>query len=849
MKLRTRLFLFVACTIVVMQVIYFTWTYFAVTAHVKSIRLELTQEIEEYNRNQVNDYLSFLLLSISEEELRINTLFDTIREYNWWKDRYRPSVYNFETNQWANSTMLVASHPWIDFVQSTVRDKLTSQIMMRPPYLQKLISVQLDEITTIIIEPRDSDLTNFYIGVPYWSNEIEQQLELSQSGILLSLQSNKNNWLLFSPEQLINMNPSELKQRNFQVPHAPLEPGLGIETDEMFEKLSDSTKAMILLVRNHLLKNPNVLDVLEDQKWLEKQLEEASNEDASNKKSPDTEISGGLETCQSHACKLLRSQPEDLTWMQAHDFKERDEQNHLLWQLGTITGSGLWYFDPLGRFAPIGIASFPRSDKSVKKSAHNSLGYGVLAGDVFQDKKLLIYSDCTPKPSTTGISTCITADFQIIRPPHDFSAIFLANTLSYESIDKETQKPAYGSLTIGVNISPILEKLALISPDRVLFLPKKGEPLMFDTHGKAVNLTISEKSILSHLAGKYEGTVVDTDLKEYYFLHVTNITNDDGQVFIIQFKDSVFRRVNDVKMQASKFLYDTLLQILVIGIFALILVVLVVNFYVNRLLRPIQDLVTMTDVVSTGDLDAVVIPEKDKIRKDEIGVLVNSFEQMVTHMKEGNQVRAVLNKVVNKEVADQIIKQGIELGGEVRQIAIMFADIREFTAISEHMKPQDVLGVLNDCLTVLSQKIDEHKGVIDKYVGDEIMAFFGAPIHMENPALQSILCSIAMMRALEEWNRFRASRGEVELKIGIGLHIGEVIAGNMGAENHLNYTILGHNVNLTSRLCDYAKEMEILITEEMLNAPGVAQAIEVEQMPDATFKGISEPVKIYKIKY
>lgn len=843
MKLKTRLLIFVAAIFLVMESVSLLSSYLEVNRHVKEVKVEISKEIREYNAKQVADYRAFITIALAEVELRLNTLFHKITDYDWLRKRYEPNIFNFVTNQWSNSVILIASNQWLDFVQTTVREKLTSLIMMRPPFLHTMYTLPLDDKITLVVGVHGEDEVEIYIGVPYWSSEMGAKIEEGLHDILFSLDTSRNNWLLFTPSQILNMNPEEIYARDTQAPSQPKATKRDVSARETFQKLIDATLGSLFDVRNHLIEHPEVLEKLRDQAWIKKNILDRFHPQN------DT-FTRGIDTCESHICEKLKDSVRTMPWANLHDWRERDDQNRLIWELGTITGTGIWYYDPLARFAPKGIASFQNKvEGGFDQGPTKNVGYGVFAADVFKDKRLEINPGCKPKTIPGKTTTCITNTFELIRSPMDQRAVFLVNTLLYDDAKNVKEDPSYGTLSCGVNISPILEKLALISPDSVLILTKNGGPMLYNTQGLPIQINKDNVDTLMGLAGKDEGIVTDSDKRQYYYLHIATITEDDGYVFIIQDKDALFRRINEVEQESKHLLIVIATQLVIIGGIIFACVLLLINFFMQRMVKPITSLADAAKQVGHGDLEAVTIDEQDKKRRDEVGTLVNAFQEMIEHMKEGNQVRAVLHKVVNKEVADKILKEGVELGGEVRQVAILFSDIRDFTHISESMQPQDVLAMLNDCLTVLSGVIDDYRGVIDKYVGDEIMALFGAPVEQENAALQSIRCGIAMMRVLTEWNRHRVTCGYCELKIGIGIHTGEVIAGNMGAENHLNYTILGHNVNLASRLCDHAGEMEILITEETLHAPGVKEEIQVESLPEATFKGISQPVKLFRVKY
>ena len=224
-----------------------------------------------------------------------------------------------------------------------------------------------------------------------------------------------------------------------------------------------------------------------------------------------------------------------------------------------------------------------------------------------------------------------------------------------------------------------------------------------------------------------------------------------------------------------------------------------------------------------------------------------TFSEMVDELKDKEKVRGVLNKVVSREIAEEILKGNVHLGGEERSVTVLFADVRQFTHLTEKMPPSEVIELLNTCMTKISHSIDEYGGVIDKFVGDEVMALFGAPVAREDSALKAIQSALAMVETLKEWNQVRKSSGQPPIEMGFGIHTGLVVAGNMGAENRLNYTVLGANVNLSARLCSMASPMQVLITDETLKSPGVAAAVDVKELPEMQFKGFSEKMTVYEV--
>jgi adenylate cyclase len=207
----------------------------------------------------------------------------------------------------------------------------------------------------------------------------------------------------------------------------------------------------------------------------------------------------------------------------------------------------------------------------------------------------------------------------------------------------------------------------------------------------------------------------------------------------------------------------------------------------------------------------------------------------------------VLDKVVSKDVAEEILKTKIQLGGEDRIVTMLFCDIRGFTGLTASLTPQKTIEILNACMTKVSRVIEGEGGVIDKYVGDEVMALFGAPAAHPDHALRAVSAGMLIVETLKKWNQARVESGELALEMGIGVHTGLVVVGNMGAEDRLNYTVLGSNVNLAARLCAVAKPYQLIISEATLREPKVAQFFYTNPLPPITLKGFSEPVQIYEI--
>ena len=192
----------------------------------------------------------------------------------------------------------------------------------------------------------------------------------------------------------------------------------------------------------------------------------------------------------------------------------------------------------------------------------------------------------------------------------------------------------------------------------------------------------------------------------------------------------------------------------------------------------------------------------------------------------------------------------LELGGEVQEATIMFADIRGFTALSEAMQPAEVVGLLNEYFTQMVDEIFCQAGILDKFIGDGLCAVFIDNLdgEMAGQAVRAIDCGINMLGRLAEINTLRVGRGEVPLKIGIGIHTGLVVAGNVGSRHRMEYTHIGDTVNTCSRIEGLCKELgEPLLISDATLAHSVGAHFRTRAMPPTTVRGKPEPLQLYAV--
>jgi adenylate cyclase len=213
--------------------------------------------------------------------------------------------------------------------------------------------------------------------------------------------------------------------------------------------------------------------------------------------------------------------------------------------------------------------------------------------------------------------------------------------------------------------------------------------------------------------------------------------------------------------------------------------------------------------------------------------------------------RSALERFLSPEVVEMVVANpDIRLGGVNQEVTVMFADIRGFTTMSETMEPARVVEILNEYFTRVTDVIFDNGGTLDKYIGDAVMAVFGAPISKGNDAAAAVNSAMQIQRLLIELNRDAAAREWPELRVGIGINTGNAIAGNIGSPRRLDYTVVGDAVNTAQRLMSNATGGQILISESTAKKLGkTGKTIDLERLPEMKVKGRSEAVPVFRVNW
>ncbi|HOK01113.1 MAG TPA: adenylate/guanylate cyclase domain-containing protein [Spirochaetota bacterium] len=223
--------------------------------------------------------------------------------------------------------------------------------------------------------------------------------------------------------------------------------------------------------------------------------------------------------------------------------------------------------------------------------------------------------------------------------------------------------------------------------------------------------------------------------------------------------------------------------------------------------------------------------------------------RVINEQQEKKYIRQTFSKFVSKSVVDELLKDPskVKLGGDKKIITVLFSDIRGFTSISEKLTPEALVEHLNIYLQAMTDIILKYDGTLDKYIGDAIMAFWGAPIPMEDHALKACMAAVEMLEALKVMNAKWIKEGKPALDIGIGINTGDMVVGNMGSSSRMDYTLMGDNVNLGSRLEGTNKFYKTHIIISEFTYQYVEDKIIAREIDLIRVKGKALPVKIYEL--
>ena len=299
------------------------------------------------------------------------------------------------------------------------------------------------------------------------------------------------------------------------------------------------------------------------------------------------------------------------------------------------------------------------------------------------------------------------------------------------------------------------------------------------------------------------------------------------------------------KASMTQAVHETIRAIFTATILMIILGIITSLIMGKRLSRPIDSLMDASRAIDSGNYNYQIAER----RNDEIGFLTEAFNGMAKGLLEKTQVENAFSRFVSSNVAKQIMENldEVQLGGHHVDATPLFADIVGFTSISEKLAPDEIANLLNEYFTYIAMTSELYDGTIDKYMGDCAMVVFGVPNDDPEHKFNAVACAIMIQRLVDRLNAIRIAEGKFAIHFRIGVNSGSMLAGNMGAQDRMQYTVVGETVNLASRLHTAAAKGQIIITEQLYNDKDIKWRIHATRHKSIQLRGITAPVSTYLV--
>jgi adenylate cyclase len=281
------------------------------------------------------------------------------------------------------------------------------------------------------------------------------------------------------------------------------------------------------------------------------------------------------------------------------------------------------------------------------------------------------------------------------------------------------------------------------------------------------------------------------------------------------------------------------------------------SWLVARSIRaPLKLMISATTAIASGALDTRV----GFARRDEFGVLGSNFDAMADELRERQFIRDTFGRYVSEDVARTLLanRENLSLGGEERLVTILFADLRNYTSIAEVLSPTQMVAMLNTYFGAMNEVLDAHHGCVIEFLGDAILAVFGAPQYLSEHAEQAVNCALAMRQRLDSLNvaweqtglaQLWHAAGVPRIDMRVGIHTGPVVTGNLGSKTRMKYAVIGDSVNVAARLETLNKELDssILLSGEVRSRLSQDVAVLTQDRGEIPIKGRSQTVRVFSI--
>ncbi len=469
----------------------------------------------------------------------------------------------------------------------------------------------------------------------------------------------------------------------------------------------------------------------------------------------------------------------------------------------------------------------------------------------------------------TGVETVARRVKEDVLKPYGLTSTYMIHVRSWQKfpirsvaqgsieIKNATYPKAPAMITIGIPLirdeqgkitHVALADVTLAPFEKPFTDPSERTQYLIDRHGELLAHKDEQKAMARLNMGKYP--IVQKALTQKSPQFQTKFMNPDndkdyfgasvktsyGATVISQTSEETILEVSREVKRRAIFVAGSAISMAIFFIF----------LFSMTLTSPIEKLAEMINLVSKGNFN---VKARAQVKShDEVGDLAEAFDHMTEGLKERDKVKSLFSKFHGSSVAEDLINKDIGVGGQTKDVVVFFSDIRGFTAFSEKRSPEEVVEMLNEYFGVMVKIINSHGGVVDKFIGDAIMAVWGAPKSSDKDAHQAVRACLEMRRALEGLNERRIAREQPPINIGMGLHAGKAISGTIGSDERMEYTVIGNTVNTASRIEASTKAFgaDLLISDTVIEKIG--EDFKTELAGAAEVKGRSEALKMFKVR-
>src|SRR5579862_8307555 len=741
MSLRYRLFLWVSALFLLTAVAGAFFESIVTKRELKKAKQTLCEKIvasKEIVRRNLQEFVSY---QVMEDQAKIDVLLNTISYSTPQLIRFAPTLENARDGTAMACADLLAGNRWIDFIQNTNESVPTGVIVPESPPFKHAFRIPIDQDLSWVFYPDALDQS--LIGVRLFAIDQEYPKEhLDGEEVEELTPVIPETYLVFPPQSLVQAGTFTFNKEEYSL-NPPWIQGHRISLAPFLDAMQRAQKGL----KEHTLIPPQI-----DAGEIEKKLsEEGAWEEMLVNPFPNVNMIASMPNE-----KFLREKMNDLSM--------RNGEINILWMLQSLMHSGMFKLIP----NPVAVSAF---------KVALSTGPAIWTKNLFFSSKLFDDAAYFQQNAPSGQQSNIAMACAIIHPEM-LSHVYLGNTAQFHV--NTAEKSRVGYLTVGCDADTILQELVLTLHQTVFLVTGGKVASAFSAEEEKISIATGPNVLVSDLLDKKVG-VTTWEGKEYFFMHLIPFPHLDLHFFLFNPTEIEFALLHNLEEGSQKVANSIFFNMQICGLVILGLSIIFVHYFAKSITAPIIQLASSAQDVKEGNLDQVHISLPSTKRKDEIATLCHSFDEMVQGLKEKEKVKGILNKVVSQDIAKEILSGQIHLGGEEKKVTVLFADIRNFTAMTEAMHPAEVIDLLNTCMTKISACVDDQGGVIDKYVGDEAMALFGAPVSKEDSALCAVKSAFEMIDVLKQWNLERKSQGLNSVEMGIGIHTGEMLVGNMGA--------------------------------------------------------------------